>query len=274
MSQIQTVDRDDYDPSWITGKALKIDFTSSSRSTLTIVGWNLDVARKNPDKYKVSISNNNEPERVVGRKFVSFQGQYAVTIDISSSGVPLEYNDKKLLFNGFDPLFEIAIVNTSPPPPPEKIVSVSGVVKTTNQDREGGFCSIELWDGGTLLWRHIWKEKPPWGDGHSEPFAFDNLKGPGDTPRLEVLNFPFPGLKRMVWDTTGNKDILVPENPRLLIILSQEWAEERNILWRFEAKAQFRTDRGNVIMFDQTGLELHCGDGRPPTVSTPVNLIR
>jgi len=58
-----------------------------------------------------------------------------------------------------------------------------------------------------------------------------------------------------------------------LITLTQEGAKEKNILWRFEAKAEIRTDRGNIIKFDQGGLALRCGDGGPATVSTPVNRL-
>jgi hypothetical protein len=220
----------------------KIDFSSVSRSTLTVIGWNLDVAQKNPDKYKVVVKNTKEPERLIDRAYVPFQGQYAVTFNVSNSGMTFKPYDVKLVFEGFDPLFEIAIINAIPPPP-EKILSVTGNIRTTNQDREGGFCILELKDGATTIWRYQFPEYPTWGDGHSQPFAFDNI------------------------------NVNAPAAPQFLITLTQAGARERNILWRFEAKAEFRTDRGNTIRFDQTGLSLRCGDGGPATVSTPVNRL-
>jgi hypothetical protein len=97
----------------------KIDYTSISRSTLTIVGWNLDVAQADPGKYKVVIKNNNEADRDIDRRFITYQGQYAVTMDTSTSGIPFRYYDTKLVFEGFNPLFELAVINTNPPPDPE-----------------------------------------------------------------------------------------------------------------------------------------------------------
>lgn len=85
---------------------------------------------------------------------------------------------------------------------------------------------------------------PTWGDWHSQPFAF------------------------------GGLNVDLPADPRFLITLTQVGARERNILWRFNAQAEFRTNLGNTIRFDQNGLSLRCGDGGPPTVQTGVNRIR
>jgi hypothetical protein len=61
----------------------------------------------------------------------------------------------------------------------------------------------------------------------------------------------------------------------LLVVQSQErGAEEKNISWHFDVMAEVRTDRGNIVSFEKKGNELHCGDGRPGTVSTPINVIR
>lgn len=220
-----------------------IDRTSASRTSVTVVGWNLDVAQKDKQKYKVRIENENEANsRDVNFIHVTFGGQYAVTVDVSSSGIPLQDHDKKLVFQGFDPVFEIAIINTNPVPR-ELIVAVSGNIRTTDQDREGGFCILALMDGATEVWRYQFPEFPQWGDGHSQPFAFD------------IPSIP------------------VPVDARFLIYLSQAGARERNILWRFDADAHFRGNRGTVIGFAQNGLSLRCGDGGPATVATAINRL-
>jgi hypothetical protein len=97
----------------------KIDFKNPARSTLTVVGWNLDVAQRGPEKYKVVVKNAKTGDRTIDRRYVTFQGQYAVTIDVSASGIPFQHEDAKLVFDGFNPPFEIAIVNTERPPDPE-----------------------------------------------------------------------------------------------------------------------------------------------------------
>ena len=224
-------------------QSTKIDYRSTSRQALTIVGWNLDIAQKAPEKYKIVVTNPTSGERQVDFNHVAYHGQYAVTINISPSGIQLTPQDKKMIFKGFDPLFELLVTN-SDPTPPEKIVSISGNIKTTNQDREGGICILELRDGSRKIWEHRFPEKPVWKDRYSQPFAWDNL------------------------------NIAVPANPRLLVILTQKDAQERNILWRFDVNTEMRTNQGRSFRFNQTGLELNCGDGRPDTVSTPINITR
>jgi hypothetical protein len=221
----------------------KIDFKNPARSTLTFVGWNLDVARAHPERYKVQITNDAEGVRGVDPKYLTLQGQYALTIDVSPNGIPLKYHDRKLSFMGYRAPFELAIVNCQPPPV-EKIVSISGSLNTTNQDREGGFAIPELRDGMKTIWSHRFPEYPTWGDWHNQPFSFDGLS------------------------------IDLPKDPRFLVTLTQEGARERNILWRFNSWLEFRTNLGNTIRFDQNGLSLRCGDGGPATVQTFVNRIR
>jgi hypothetical protein len=257
-------------------QSVKIDKSDASRSTLTIVGWNLDVAQLDSEKYKVVIKNDKESDRIVERKYITFNGQYAVTVDISGSGLPLRTYDRKLVFEKVVPLFEIAIVNTNPPPPPEKIVSITGLIKTTNDDREGGFAMLEIHDGTTLVWRHIFPEKPVWSTNHTEPFGFDKPMGPGDN-RIVTKKIRFLGGDLLFWkqETESKAPLLLPANPQFFVVLSQAFgAAERNISWRFEANAELRTDRGNIIRFSQVGLELHCGDGEKATVNTPITRIR
>jgi hypothetical protein len=59
---------------------------------------------------------------------------------------------------------------------------------------------LELYGGETLLWRHIFPEKPAWGKNWSEPFAFDNPKGPGD---VQFVKEKRPILRNMTIDIWG-----------------------------------------------------------------------
>jgi hypothetical protein len=162
----------------------KIDFASSSRSTLTVVGWNLDVAQKKGDKYKVVIKNSKEKDRTVDPQHVTFQGQYAVTINTSNSGITLQNNDAKLVFAGFDPVFEIAIVNSAPKAPSPKALALLLHVATTDDDKDPeitfgfliyqpgvGPISQELRVGGG----ETWPDHPP---THKD-FRIDLLPGRG-----------------------------------------------------------------------------------------------
>lgn len=93
----------------------KIDITSTSLSTLSIVGWNLDVAKDHPEKFSVVVHNAKTGERTIDDRFVTYQGQYEVTLNLSSSGIKFHHFDSKLVFKGFNPQFEIAIINSDPP---------------------------------------------------------------------------------------------------------------------------------------------------------------
>src|SRR5262245_57458801 len=66
-----------------------IHLNNPNRSAITIVGWNLHEAAKHPKKYAVIVQNRMSKERVVDRSYITFQGQYAVTIDSTSGGIPL-----------------------------------------------------------------------------------------------------------------------------------------------------------------------------------------
>jgi hypothetical protein len=126
-------------------------------------------------------------------------------------------------------------VRTEVAPTPERIISVAGVIQTTNQDREGGFCILKLKDGPAALWEHKFLEFPKWPDNYSQP-----------------VNFAV--------------DAGIPANPVLEVILTQDGAREKNILWRFKTDVTFRTNKGRSIRFSKANQELHCGDGRPATV--------
>jgi hypothetical protein len=132
---------------------------------------------------------------------------------------------------------------TSPPPPPEIIVAVKGTIKTTNHDREGRFCILNLRGPGEndVVWSHRFPEYPVWEDRHSEPFAFDKLS------------------------------IAPPANMRFLVILTQEGASERSILRCFDVDVEFITNRGNKIRFSKTDLQLRT-DNDHKTVAILVDL--
>lgn len=221
-----------------------IDRTSTSRTSVTAVGWNLDVAQEHQEKYKVRIENNDvNKNRDIDPRFVAYHGQYAVTIDVSSSGIVFQDNDRKLIFEGIKPVFELLILNTNPIVP-ERIISVSGSLNTTNQDREGGFCTITLMDGPNEAWRHTFPEYPAWPDRYPVPFAF-----------------------------TISPGVAIPRDPRFLVYLSQDGAKERSILWRFEAKATFLGNAATELRFDQVGLSLETNNDRK-TVVIAVNRLR
>lgn len=131
----------------------KIDFKDSSRQTITIVGWNLDVAKKDPNKYRLTVQNATSQNRVVDAKLVSYQGQYSLTVDVSSSGVELQYHDKKLVFEGYTKPFELSIVNSDPPPrpPPPQPVSLSPSAKVNTSAKHASLLR-ENADVGTDDW--------------------------------------------------------------------------------------------------------------------------
>lgn len=221
----------------------KIDLRNQARSTVTLVGWNLDVTRAHPDRYKIQIVNDTEKARDIDPKYLTLQGQYAMTIDVSSTGIPLKDHDRKLSFKGYSEPFELAIVN-SDPLPVEKIESINLSLTTTNQDREGGFAIAEICDdGGNPVWSKKFSEYPRWKDWHSVTHSVAGL----------------------------NTDL--PKAPHFRVTLTQDGAKEKNILWRFNARIELRTNLGNKIVFEQNGLTLHCGDGRPSTVRILVNRL-
>jgi hypothetical protein len=149
-----------------------IDFTKVDRTTLTIVGWNLDIAAKDAEKYKIQIEDKDSQKRDVAQTYISYQGQYAVSVDISSSGVPLKYGDAKLAFLGYGSPSSVNIVNTDPPP---TISEIRLDVGTTwdDKDKEITFTySIErvsdgktvgaLSAGGGEEWPDPSEQKPQW----------------------------------------------------------------------------------------------------------------
>lgn len=98
--------------------SVKVDYTNAGRSTVTIVGWNLDVAAALPEKYKITVLNPSTGSRPILREHIGFQGQYAVSLNVSpNGGVALHDYDAKIVFEGFDPLFEILIVKSTPASP-------------------------------------------------------------------------------------------------------------------------------------------------------------
>lgn len=104
----------------------RIDFKSNSRSTLSIVGWNLEVAQSNPTKFRVVVESDDGRTRIVDPKYIGYQGSYLVTLNVASDGIPLNYGDKKLILEGYSNPFEIVIINSVKPkkkiilPPPKR----------------------------------------------------------------------------------------------------------------------------------------------------------
>jgi hypothetical protein len=124
-----------------TAQSEAIDYRGASRSKLTIAGWNLHIAKKNPAKYRVVVKNREGPDRVLTeeRAEVSYQGQYSLTLDTSSSGIRLRYYDSKVVFEGYDQPFEIAIINSDPPPPPpQKVLDFTLTDIIVNFDCDSG----------------------------------------------------------------------------------------------------------------------------------------
>jgi len=115
-----------------------VDFESSSRKSVTVIGWNLDVAQKDQKKYYVAIENAQDGRRNADWARISYNGQYAVTVDVSQSTGILKHHDNKIVFVGFDPAFEISVIKSIPAPPPPAPVIVQAIigVKTTNNDKD------------------------------------------------------------------------------------------------------------------------------------------
>jgi hypothetical protein len=103
---------------------VRIKLDDPARSTVTIVGWNLDTAAADREKYSVSVHNLHSGPRKIPADFVAYQGQYAVTVNVSKSGFPLEDHDSKIVFEGYDKDFEVVIVDSAPPP--VHLVKVTG----------------------------------------------------------------------------------------------------------------------------------------------------
>jgi hypothetical protein len=95
---------------------VRIKADDPARSTVTIVGWNLDTAAADPEKYSVSVHNRRSGPRKIPVDFVGYQGQYAVTVNLSKNGFPLEYYDSKIVFEGYEKEFAVVIVDAVPPP--------------------------------------------------------------------------------------------------------------------------------------------------------------
>ena len=105
---------------------VRVDFDDEARSTVTIVGWNLDVAAKDHRQYTVTVHNAQSEPRSIPFDFIGYQGQYAVTVNLSKNGFPLQYFDSKIVFDGYDKEFSIVVVDSSVPPMHQ--VSISGTL--------------------------------------------------------------------------------------------------------------------------------------------------
>lgn len=76
---------------------VRIKMDDPARSTVTIVGRNLDAAASNREKYSVSVNNLRAEPRKIPSDYISYQGQYAVTVNLSKTGFPLQFFDSKIL---------------------------------------------------------------------------------------------------------------------------------------------------------------------------------
>lgn len=95
-----------------------VDFDDQTLAVLSVVGWNLDVAARDPARYGVSVHTREQCtadttlSRPVASNFVTYQGQYQVSVDVSrGTGVPFTAGDYKVQFDGYDPPFAIPILN-------------------------------------------------------------------------------------------------------------------------------------------------------------------
>ena len=95
----------------------EINFADGAAGALRVIGWNLDIASADRAAYHVEVLSHIGPARVVPDRFVTYTGQYAVTVDLSSSGFDLVHHDRALSFVGYDGEFAIAIVDSAPPVP-------------------------------------------------------------------------------------------------------------------------------------------------------------
>ncbi len=152
-----------------------IDFRNTARTTVLIVGWNLDVAAGDTTKYSVDVENTKAEKRPVPEVFVSYQGQYAVVVNVSSSGLPLTHHDARLVFNGYAAPSHVAIVKSDPPPPPKKITEIELSVGTTWDDKDSeitfqysiqrksdGHQLASIAVGGGEVWPDPSDQKPHW----------------------------------------------------------------------------------------------------------------
>lgn len=167
----------------------------------------------------------------------------AESIDLNNLGL-LPGDSRIELFWNQDDIHEagkkrVLTIASETAQPAERVVSSVGSIMTTDQDREGAFCILKLRDGPQELWSHTYPEKPVWNDHTSV-------------------------------DANFAVDAALPANPVLEVILSQEGAEERNILWRFSCNVVFQTSRGRSISFGAANQRLNCGDGNPATVSISI----
>jgi len=118
-----------------------IDYQSANRTSVTIVGWNLDVAARDPGTYRLVLENTESGLREVGRQFIAYHGQYAVTVNTSGNGVPLQFHDSKLVFENYEQPFSLLVINSDPPPPvvaepppPPRRIEVSGELFVLDHD--------------------------------------------------------------------------------------------------------------------------------------------
>ena len=103
-------------PSLTLPGAFNIDVASPARTTLTIVGWNLNVVSANPTDYGILIKNDSEPDYPVDPRFINYTGPYAITLATSSNGgIPFKPGDYRLYFKGFPDIYEIPIINNPHP---------------------------------------------------------------------------------------------------------------------------------------------------------------
>ena len=107
-----------------------IDVAAPGRTTMSVVGWNLDVAHDDQEnKYSVEIMNQNGTRRRIADDYIAYAGQYQVNVNVSQSGVPFQVGDQKLVFRGFTPAFEVPIINSD-------AIPAKGLRFESNQDRD------------------------------------------------------------------------------------------------------------------------------------------
>jgi hypothetical protein len=198
-----------------------------------------------------------------------------VTIDTSTSGIPFRFFDSKLVFTGFNPLFELAIVNTNPPPAPEFFTEliIESIQEQDDKDPDikahfrvlfdnNPYVDFDLgksnkWNNPGTVKIKVWKENP------------NNRLGLVDA--LNRYGIAFPSHLSEV-DQDCSYIVVQPNLNRLLRSVGKKGALlveelEDNSGWNAHFTLRGKTNKGNEVVLLTTN-NLWFGDGHSNSYQT------
>ncbi len=164
-----------------TPKVIDMHVAPERRTHIEISGYNLDVA-----SVQVFLENNQN-QRINVSNALASPTRYLITLNLGSSGVPLDLHSSKIIFElGGGETRSVNIIQAPPPPPVIKVVALNFTYWTGDEDKDN--------DGGHVGAEVIYKGQVV-ADGTTQAPNDPNTVWRDETthgPYRLQLNVPFP----------------------------------------------------------------------------------